>query len=248
MGLANRIRTGDDIASRIIRGVVKGVRRFHLPVNSITRPFFRLAYRLHVGLREAWIWLRHFWWNEPLFRSQCKSIGNDFRMEELPYIQGNGRIILGDAVRLSGKSSISFGRVVREQPTLQIGNGTFIGHGCGFNIGERIQIGNNCLIATNVLIYDLDGHPLDAVRRRNHEPTPPDQIEPVLIGDDVWIGSGAMILKGVKIGDRAIIAARSVVTKDVAMDAIVAGNPAKVISATEPTHVEVSTQSRDRVT
>ena len=49
------------------------------------------------------------------------------------------------------------------------------------------------------------------------------------IGDDVWIGGGSLILKGVSIGDRAIIAARSVVTKDVPADTVVAGNPARIV-------------------
>jgi maltose O-acetyltransferase len=50
-----------------------------------------------------------------------------------------------------------------------------------------------------------------------------------VIGDDVWVGNGAMILKGVTIGDRAVVAARAVVTKDVPPDTVVAGNPARVV-------------------
>ena len=57
-----------------------------------------------------------------------------------------------------------------------------------------------------------------------------------MIGDDVWIGNcGALILKGVTIGDRAIVAARSVVTKDVPPDCVVAGNPARVVKQLAPT-------------
>ena len=61
------------------------------------------------------------------------------------------------------------------------------------------------------------------------EPTPPEGIRPVTIGDDVWIGANALILKGVSIGDRAIVGAGAVVTKDVAADVVVAGNPARVV-------------------
>nr|WP_315850306.1 DapH/DapD/GlmU-related protein [Gemmata sp. SH-PL17] len=75
----------------------------------------------------------------------------------------------------------------------------------------------------------MDGHPVDANRRRAGDPTPPESIAPVIIGDDVWIGRGAVILKGVSIGHRAIVAAHSVVTKNVPADAIVAGNPARVV-------------------
>lgn len=91
---------------------------------------------------------------------------------------------------------------------------------------ERLVVG---LVASGVQVFDMDGHPLDAEARRAGEPTPAEAIAPVVIGDDVWIGNGSLILKGVTIGDRAIVAARSVVTKDVPADAVVAGNPARVV-------------------
>jgi serine acetyltransferase len=229
MGIAEKIRRGEGPFWGATKRLAKAILSFHLPVGGPFRPLFRSLYRIHVIVREGFIWLRRFFWNEPLFRSQCELIGSGFRMEELPYIQGRGRIILGDNVRFSGKPSITFGRPIEALPTFQVGENTFIGHNCGFNIGSTLKIGSNCLLATNVLMYDQDGHPLDAVQRRTGMPNPPDQIKPITIGNDVWIGSGALILKGVTIGDRAIIAARSVVTKDVPPDTIVAGNPAKTI-------------------
>jgi carbonic anhydrase/acetyltransferase-like protein (isoleucine patch superfamily) len=219
-----------------LKRAVKMVRAVHLPVNIVTRPVFAILYWFHVFVRESWIRLRRFFWTEPLFRSQCESVGRRFEMEELPYLQGQGRIVLGDAVRLSGKSSISFGRMIDGRlPELVVGDDTFIAHNCSFNSGRSIRIGNHCLVATGVHIYDLDGHPIDADRRRASEPSPPEEVLPVVIGNDVWIGNGAIILKGVTIGDRAIVAARSVVTKDVPADTIVAGNPAKVVKSLSPT-------------
>jgi len=85
------------------------------------------------------------------------------------------------------------------------------------------------LLATGVRVFDFDGHPLDAERRRRYEPTPAEGIRPVIIGDDVWIGTGAIILKGVTIGDRAIVGAGAVVAKDVPADVVVAGNPARLV-------------------
>jgi acetyltransferase-like isoleucine patch superfamily enzyme len=212
----------------------RAVLAFHVPVNALTRPAFRLCYRFHVLVRETWVWARRFFWNEPLFRSQCESVGAGFQMEELPYIQGRGRIVLGSGVRLSGKPSITFGRPAPELPELVIGDDTFIGHGCGFNVGRSIRIGRHCLLATGVHVFDMDGHPLDAACRRDGEPTPPETITPVVIGDDVWIGNGAVVLKGVTVGDRAIVAARAVVTQDVPPDTVVAGNPARVIKILVP--------------
>jgi len=122
-----------------------------------------------------------------------------------------------------------FGSTGVDLPELIVGDGTFIGHECGLQSGRSIRIGRNCLLAGGVQVFDMDGHPLDANLRRAGEPTPYEAIAPVIIGDDVWVGAGAIILKGVTIGDRAIVAARSVVTKDVPPDTIVAGNPARVV-------------------
>ena len=94
-----------------------------------------------------------------------------------------------------------------------------------------MQIGNHCLIAGGVRIADFDGHPLGADERRAGATFAAETVLPVIIGDDVWIGHGAVILKGVNIGDRAVIGARAVVTRDVPADTVVAGNPARVIKS-----------------
>jgi acetyltransferase-like isoleucine patch superfamily enzyme len=230
MSIRDQLRRGEGPFWGPLKRLAKAVLGFHIPVNGLTRPFYAMLYRVHCGLRETSVWLCKVLWNEPLFRSQCESVGDGLRLERLPYIQGRGRIVLGRNVRLSGQPQISFGRGGSDAlPEFHVGDGTFIGHACGFNVGRAVHIGRHCLLATEVLVYDLDGHPQDADRRRAGEPTPPEEIRPVTIGDDVWIGAGAVILKGVTIGDRAIVAARSVVTKDVPADAVVAGNPARVI-------------------
>ncbi|TWT82760.1 Galactoside O-acetyltransferase [Planctomycetes bacterium CA13] len=209
--------------------VVRRLLQFHLPVGPLTKPLFAGLYRLHVGVREALQWSLRFVWYEPLFRSQCHSIGDRFRMEQLPYIAGRGKISIGSDVYLSGKSSFAISKRHCSEPILSIGNHSFLGHNCAITVGRAVTIGNHCLIAGGVRISDFDGHPIDAVNRRNGETTPSASVLAVTIGNDVWIGHGAIILKGVHIGDRTIIGARSVVTKSVAPDTIVAGNPARVI-------------------
>jgi maltose O-acetyltransferase len=83
-------------------------------------------------------------------------------------------------------------------------------------------------------VFDLDGHPLDADERRAGQPTPASAVRPVEIGDDVWVGTGALILKGVTVGPRSVVAARAVVTADVPADVVVAGNPARVVRHLKP--------------
>src|SRR5207302_7854179 len=152
-------------------------------------------------------------------------------MEKLPYITGGGRIVVGSDVRLSGKSSIGFGTKWHETPELFIGSHTFIGHNCSFLVAKSITIGEHCLLASGIRIADFDGHPIDAGQRRRNEPYSAESIKPVRIGNDVWIGAGCYVMKGVRIGDRSIIGAGSVVTTDIPNDVVAAGNPARIIKS-----------------
>ena len=212
-----------------IRSIVKRVLQWHLPVGKIGRLLFGAFYRVHTTVREVVQWSFRFFWCEPLFRSQCETVGKRFTMEQLPYLVGQGEVNIGDDVRLSGKSSFTFSRHYADAPILSIGSGTFVGHNCSILVGKAVHIGSHCLIAGGVRISDFDGHPTDATQRRDGYPAPTDSVKSVTIGDDVWVGYGAMILKGVTVGDRAIVGARAVVTKDVDMDTVVAGNPARVV-------------------
>lgn len=101
---------------------------------------------------------------------------------------------------------------------------SYINNSCKIHCGTKITIGDDCAIAFNVTIMDSDFHVLsyegvETTRRGKG----------IEIGNHVWIGAGATILKDVKIGDGAVIAAGAVVTKDVPAKALVAGCPAKVM-------------------
>lgn len=104
---------------------------------------------------------------------------------------------------------------------IRLGEHVFVNANCTFLDGGMISIGNHTLIGPNVQIY-TPHHPVDYLERR----TPKEYSYPVTIGEDCWIGGGAVICPGVTIGDRCIIAAGSVVTKDIPSDYLAAGNPA----------------------
>lgn len=92
---------------------------------------------------------------------------------------------------------------------------------------ERVEIGARVFVGANATIADTDFHPLDPETRRA---TPSaGRHSPVVIGDDVFIGMNALILKGVTIGHGAVVGAGSVVTRDVPPLAIVSGNPAVLV-------------------
>lgn len=90
----------------------------------------------------------------------------------------------------------------------------------------EIRIGDNVLLAPNVQIYAAH-HPLSPAERWSGR----ELASPITIGNNVWIGGGAIVLPGVSIGDNSVIGAGSVVTKDVPANVVAAGNPCRVIRA-----------------
>lgn len=150
---------------------------------------------------------------------------------------------------LVGRDSIINGTFIFESKDgeISIGNHSYIGGGM-FISHRRIMIGNNVTIAWGGTIYDHDSHSLNYLDRRRDIDDELDCIrsgknfiankewsnvssKPIIICDDVWIGMNVTILKGVTIGEGAIVAACSVVTKDVPAWTVVAGNPAKIVKS-----------------
>lgn len=125
--------------------------------------------------------------------------------------------------------------------TLLAGAEVSIGSDCGLSgtvicAASRIEIGERCLFGADVTIADTDFHPVSPARNRRRAPIPtPGSADRVQIGNDVFIGAGAQILKGVTIGDGAVIGAMSVVVHNVPNCAVYAGNPARSIGTVDPT-------------
>ena len=117
-------------------------------------------------------------------------------------------------------------------PTAQLMIGNHVGFSGNFICCvNEIRIGDYVNLGTGACIYDTDFHPIDFLERRKNPGFDLDKIPhaPVKIGNDVWIGANALILKGVTLGDRVIVAAGSIVTKSFPADCIIGGNPAKII-------------------
>lgn len=137
--------------------------------------------------------------------------------------------------------NVSIGKSCHISSGCKIGDNTYINHNT--TIDQNVEIGKFCSIAPNVYIAP-GNHPLNYVTThpilydkvwqnklniKNAKEKSEEKIAKTIIGNDVWIGINAIILKGVKIGDGAVIGAGTVVTKDVEPYVIVAGNPAKII-------------------
>ncbi len=137
-----------------------------------------------------------------------------------------------------GENSLIEGRIIfdREKSTVTIGNRTYIGNSL-LVCASSITVGDDILMAWGITIVDHNSHSVTWDERKDdvmnwihgRKDWTHVACAPVTIGNKVWIGFNVIILKGVTIGEGAVVAAGSVVTKDVPPYAIVAGNPAKVV-------------------
>lgn len=118
-----------------------------------------------------------------------------------------------------------------------IGNNTRL-NGCCVHAKREIKIGNNCLIAANVHIFDSNGHDSSLENPSNRINTT-GHAKPIHIEDNVWIGLNSIILPGVKIGEGSVVGANSVVAHDIPPFVIFAGNPGRVIKKITPSSASV---------
>lgn len=171
------------------------------------------------------------------------------------YWKKTGDIVLSESVIIFPETSINATRghvsvgnkscirgileIQRNGGQITIGENCYIGDHTRIWAAESIKIGNNVLIAHNVNIFDNDTHPINYLERREdadgiiwhgiRKDFSTLRYSAIEIDDDAWIGAGSFIMKGVKIGRGTIVAACSVVTKDVPSGVVVGGNPARVL-------------------
>lgn len=179
------------------------------------------------------------------FRSKCLVYGVKCGKNTYVYgnviIRGPGQIIIGDNVQLissswrSSASSLAHGVKLRTfHPPCMADNKIIIEDGAGLggtSITARsrtIRIGKNTMFGPDCMVMDSDFHKPWPPTIRSINPGFEDD-QDVVIGNNVWIGARCIILKGVTIGDNAVIASGSIVVKNIPPNALAGGNPAKVI-------------------
>lgn len=194
----------------------------------LTRPDHKTGGRLLVAiLRQPF---RNLLRGLPWLRARmqlraCDAIGHWTRVWGPIRVQNGGSITLGERVQIR---AVPWAAELAALPggRLEIGAGTFVNAGVSLCAAELVRIGRRCQIGPRVMIVDSDFHVAGDPLRRSRPC-------PVVLEDLVWVGAGAMVLKGVHVGRGATIAAGSVVTKDVPAGSVVAGVPARVIRAAE---------------
>jgi len=155
--------------------------------------------------------------------------------------QTDGFVFFGRRLELQigRRGTIKFGRFVWigdgskircHEGEVEIGRKSVMGQECTISAYQRVRIGEQCVIADRAMFIDFD-HGVVEVER-------PIRLQgiykrDVVVGSNVWIGYGACVLRGVSVGDNAVIGTNAVVTKDVPANAIVAGAPARIIRMRE---------------
>lgn len=152
-----------------------------------------------------------------------------------------GPVFFGSRLELqcARRGRIEFGRFVWighgtkvrcHEGAVEIGAKTVLGQECTISAYRRVRIGEQCVIADRAMFIDFDHGVVEVERPIREQGIYTREVE---VGSNVWIGYGACILRGVRVGDNAIVGASCVVTKDVPANAVVAGIPARVIRMRE---------------
>ena len=227
-GFLLKIKRGESPLYRRLYRFGRWILRARMPLPGFIRPVYRFLYFAHFGIWYGGRWVLNFFYREPMFRSRCVRVGERLHLALLPDINGHPDIYIGDDVNIYGKIGVSSGRVF-DRPRLVIEDGVDIGHVVMFSVNKEIIIEKGVHIASSCRIVDNDGHPRDAALRAADAPPPADEVKPVRICKYAWIGHGCYIMKGVTIGENAIIGVASVVVTDIPPYSVAMGNPARVV-------------------
>jgi acetyltransferase-like isoleucine patch superfamily enzyme len=138
-----------------------------------------------------------------------------------PHIVTQGRMTIGDRVRLVSTVA-ALELVALRGGHLEIGNNVFINYGSSLVSSAHVKVGADCLIGTHVMVMDCDFH-------RVEDKAWDTSGSPVVLEERVWLANRSIVLKGVTIGHDAVVAAGSVVTRDVPPRTLVAGSPARIV-------------------
>ena len=196
------------------------------PLHGGPLTFLRFARRHHMLtpgyalLLARWLWLKLRW------RGRLKTDGVCFVCPGVKFEIGRGA-----SVTLGRWSWIGHGSKIRaHEGEISIGAKSVLGQECTLSAFQHISVGRECIIADRVMMIDFD-HGMVEVER-------PIRLQGIYkrdvdVGHNVWIGYGACVLRGVTVGDNAVVGTNSVVTCDVAANAVVGGVPARAIRLRE---------------
>ncbi|MGH2835966.1 MAG: acyltransferase [Solirubrobacteraceae bacterium] len=170
----------------------------------------------YVVLGARWLWLKLRWGDRLVTDGPCFVCGNvTFEIGRDAKVMLGRWSWLGDGCKIRAHEGV-----------VEIGAKSVLGQECTLSCYQHISIGRECIIADRTMMIDFD-HGMIEVERPIREQGI--YKRDVRVGHNVWIGYGACLLRGVTVGDNAVIGTYSVVTKDVPPDAVVGGAPARLL-------------------
>jgi len=223
------IKAGDHPIAKKLFSFAIFLRCIEIPA---PRFLFKIIWLVHQSITRGMIEIiRVFYWT-PIFKSRVQAIGSNLYLYSgMPLIIGPLKLDIGNNVRLSGQTTLIGRNGNASLPTLKIGSNVDIGWQSTIAVGRKVKIGNNVRIAGRAFLAGYPGHPENPKNRAKGLPDTVDQIGDIVLEDDVWLATGVTVIAGVKIGRGSIIAAGSVVTKDIPEYVLAGGCPARIIKA-----------------
>ncbi len=152
---------------------------------------------------------------------RCNHVGPRARLFGRVRVMNLGRITIGERLLMDGKT-VRCELVTNCGGVIEIGNRVFINYGTSISAHHLVKIGNRCQIGNYSLLMDNDYHQVGNLQEVGLS-------KPVILEDDVWLGARVIVLKGVTIGQGAVIGAGSVVTRNIPPHSVAVGSPARVV-------------------
>ncbi len=170
--------------------------------------------------------LRHPGMVWPVLRAKwalrrCDHVGPRARLFGRVFVQNLGHITIGERLLMFG-GAVRCELVTNPGGVIAIGDRVFINSGVSISAHQLVKIGNRCQIGNYSLLMDNDYHQVGDLSQ-------PGVTKPIILEDDVWLGARVIVLKGVTIGQGAVIGAGSVVTRDIPPRSVAVGAPARVV-------------------
>jgi maltose O-acetyltransferase len=188
----------------------------HTPVKSLLSSSRQVGFVM--SLKYGLAMLRARW-----YLRKATVLGTKARVWGRPFVNNQGVMKFGERIRLD--STIATLELVSAPGgVLEIGSSTFINYGCSIAANLLVSIGADCSIGTYVNIMDNNFHRLEP----DHRYEMPES-QPVILEDNVWLGTRVIVLPGVTIGTGSVVGAGSVVTRDIPPYALAVGCPAKIV-------------------
>ena len=228
--LSLRIRRRESPFYDRLYRIAKSLRGISVPA---CRPLHSLLYGEWQMRKDLW---HNFWrviYYEPMFKSQCASVGKNFHMEYAgngsTRVHGNLRITLGSNVHIFDNTQF-VGLKLFDEPELIVGDDTYLGPAVYLMVGKRITIGSHCMIGSRI-ITDNPGHSINVMRRLESGGGPPDKIgiRPVAVGDFCWLPLDTVVYPGVTIGDGVVVRMGTHIDRDVPPFCHAAGDPMRIL-------------------